>query len=53
MKITFLKKIELEKASWTELGPIGVPNKVPKVPKSDPKWSQNGIEKLSKNNIDV
>ena len=30
MNITFLKKIELEKASWTELGPILMPKRVQK-----------------------
>ena len=30
VNITFLKKIRLERASWTELGPIWVPKRVPK-----------------------
>ena len=30
VKITFLKKIRLGKASWTELGPIWVPKRVQK-----------------------
>ena len=49
VKITFLKKIELEKASWTELGPIWVPKRVqngPQIgPKMEPKWHPKSIKK--------
>ena len=42
VKITFLKKIELEKASWTELGPIWKARRVQK-------GSQIGAKMGSKN----
>ena len=49
VKITFLKKIRLETASWTELGPILMPKRVPKGSKidikMDPKRHQKTIEK--------
>ena len=42
VKIVFLKKIRLEKASWTELGSILMPKRVPKGsqmgPNIGPKW---------------
>ena len=48
VKITFLKKIELEKASWTELGPILTPKRLPKGSqigaKMEPKWHRKTIK---------
>ena len=46
VKITFLKKIGLEKASWKELGLIWVPKKGPK---RFPNRSTNGAKMASKN----
>ncbi len=49
MKIMFLEKIKLKKATWTELGPILMPKRVPKGsqmgPKIDPKWDGKSIKK--------
>ena len=43
VKIVFLKKIKLKKATWTELGPILMPKRLPN-------RSQNGAKMASKNN---
>ena len=50
MKITFLKKIRLGKASWTKFGSILTPKRAPKGsqigPKIDPKWDGKSIKKI-------
>ena len=37
VNITFLKKIRLGNASWTQLGPILLPNRLPKGSQIEPK----------------
>ena len=49
VKIAFLKKMRLGKASWTELGSILTPKRLQKGsqmgPNIDPKWDQKTIKK--------
>ena len=49
VKIMFLKKIRLERASWMELGSILMPKRIQKAsqigPKMDRKWHRKTIKK--------
>ena len=49
VKIVFLKKIRLGSASWTDLGSILTPKRVPKGsqigPKMEPRWDRKTIKK--------
>ena len=49
VNIVFLKKITFGSASWTDLGPILTPKRVPKGsqigPQIDPEWDQKTIKK--------
>ena len=49
VKIVFLKKITLGSASWTDLGPILTPKRVPKGsqigPQIDPEWDRKTMNK--------
>ena len=48
VKIAFLKKIRLGKASWTELGLILTPKKLPNGSHNDPKIDPKRIKKTIK-----